>query len=215
MDLGDMRRMPKVFGGKLPATRATIPAREVDETPSIEAQRSSSKRPFDVSASQFDDPARRHKKVKILSIRHKSRRDEEGSRSHSRGKELEAPVEYAEETAGWEKLKNSTKIWNDPMAAEEFERGLLHPQLTRELYMLLSEVFLARAAKEMVLVISDSRLDLSEAMAATKERVTKLEKELEKKHEQDEVLQRLKTFDKELNEAQCDLSEARRQLKEA
>ncbi|RRT56764.1 hypothetical protein B296_00013739 [Ensete ventricosum] len=105
MDLGDLRRMSKVSGGKLPATLAAIPAREVDETPSIEAPRSSSKRPFDVSASQFDDPARRHKKVKILSIRHKSRRDQEGSRSHSRGKEptasikeLEAPAEYAEET---------------------------------------------------------------------------------------------------------------------
>ncbi|RWW36608.1 hypothetical protein BHE74_00058350 [Ensete ventricosum] len=56
--------------------------------------------------------------------------------------------------ARWEKLKNSTKIWDDPMAAEEFERGLLHPQLARELYMLPSEVLLTRAIKEMVLIIS-------------------------------------------------------------
>ncbi|KAJ8470138.1 hypothetical protein OPV22_024481 [Ensete ventricosum] len=56
--------------------------------------------------------------------------------------------------ARWRGLKNSTKIWNDSSAAEEFERGLLHPQLARELYMLPSEVLLARAAKEMVLVSS-------------------------------------------------------------
>ncbi|RWV81422.1 hypothetical protein GW17_00057161 [Ensete ventricosum] len=56
--------------------------------------------------------------------------------------------------ARWRGLKNSTKVWNDSSAAEEFERGLLHPQLARELYMLPSEVFLARAVKEMVLVSS-------------------------------------------------------------
>ncbi|RRT36388.1 hypothetical protein B296_00049386 [Ensete ventricosum] len=56
--------------------------------------------------------------------------------------------------AKWRGLKNLTKVWNDSSAAEEFERGLLHPQLARELYTLPSEVLLARAAKEMVLVSS-------------------------------------------------------------
>ncbi|RRT32154.1 hypothetical protein B296_00054433 [Ensete ventricosum] len=51
----------------------------------------------------------------------------------------------------WKGLKNSTKVWNNSSAAEEFERGLLHPQSARELYMLPSEVLMARAAKEMVL----------------------------------------------------------------
>ncbi|RWW36698.1 hypothetical protein BHE74_00058265 [Ensete ventricosum] len=45
----------------------------------------------------------------------------------------------------WRGLKNSMKIWNDSSVAEEFERGLLHPQLARELYTLPSEVLLARA----------------------------------------------------------------------
>ncbi|RWW35249.1 hypothetical protein BHE74_00059848, partial [Ensete ventricosum] len=57
----------------------------------------------------------------------------------------------------WEKLKNSTKIWNDPSAAEEFERGLLHPQLARELYTIPSEVLLVRAAKEMVLLLKSMK----------------------------------------------------------
>ncbi|RWV93080.1 hypothetical protein GW17_00044486 [Ensete ventricosum] len=45
--------------------------------------------------------------------------------------------------ARWRGLKNSTKVWNDLSVAEEFERGLLHPQLARELYTLPSEVLLA------------------------------------------------------------------------
>ncbi|RRT64603.1 hypothetical protein GW17_00053637 [Ensete ventricosum] len=53
--------------------------------------------------------------------------------------------------ARWENLKNSSKVWRDHTAMQEFERGLLHPQLARELYTLLSEVLLARATKEMVL----------------------------------------------------------------
>ncbi|RWV78557.1 hypothetical protein GW17_00060452, partial [Ensete ventricosum] len=78
--------------GKVPATRSAAPAREVGETPSTEAPRSSSKRPFDAPVPP-DDPAQRHKKVKILSRRHKSCRGEGGSRSHSRGKEPTTSVE--------------------------------------------------------------------------------------------------------------------------
>ncbi|RWW12051.1 hypothetical protein GW17_00024304 [Ensete ventricosum] len=104
----------------------------------------------------------------------------------------------------WEKLKNSTKIWNDPSVAEEFERGLLHPQLMRELYTLPSEVLLARATKEMVLLITfmdyritslQQEIDALKSgggpkeVVATEERASELEKELEKmRHEQDETL---------------------------
>ncbi|RZS17340.1 hypothetical protein BHM03_00049467 [Ensete ventricosum] len=292
MDLGDLRGMPKVSGRKLPAARAAASAREVGVTPPTKAPKSSSKRPSDASIQQADDLARRHKKVKILSWRHKSRRGEGGSWSHSKGKEpaapveeLETPVKFVEEVATpvfhrpksmkdlcgmkvrkddagyyalymsdlahqdpdkemqarWEKLKNSTKIWNDPSTTEEFERGLLHLQLARELYTLPSEVLLARATKEMVLMalfdrvhdagrlitFMDYRITSlqqeidalksgggSEAVAAAEERASELEKELEKtKRERDEALQRLETSDKELTRG--DLSEAQRQLKEA
>ncbi|RZS23680.1 hypothetical protein BHM03_00056649 [Ensete ventricosum] len=183
MDLGDLRGMPKVSRGKAPGARSTASTQGVDGAPPTEAPKSSSKRPSG-SLVPSDDPSRRHKKVKILSRRHKSCRDEEGSRSHSKGKEPAEPVEEpemlgepAEEDASpvfhrprsmkdlfktkvhkddagyyalhmsdlahqdpdkemqprWEGLKNSTKIWNDPSAVEEFERRLLHPQLAREL----------------------------------------------------------------------------------
>ncbi|RZS16408.1 hypothetical protein BHM03_00048392 [Ensete ventricosum] len=58
--------------------------------------------------------------------------------------------------ARWKGVKNSMKVWNNSSIAEEFGRGLLHPQLARELYTLPSEVLLARAAKEMVLVLRRS-----------------------------------------------------------
>ncbi|RZR76740.1 hypothetical protein BHM03_00001620 [Ensete ventricosum] len=109
MDLGDLRGMPKVSGGKTLVTQVASPAREVRGTPSNEALRSSSaptpKRPFDSSTPQSNDSTRGHKRVKTSSGKHKSRRGEGGSRSHSRGKEpaksaeeLKAPVELAEET---------------------------------------------------------------------------------------------------------------------
>ncbi|RRT74192.1 hypothetical protein B296_00013643 [Ensete ventricosum] len=178
MDLGDLRGMPKVSGGKTPSVRAVVPAREVGVSPAGEAPKTSSKRLTDTPNEQTDDPDHRHKKVKILSRRHKSCHGEGGSQSHFKGKEpaasVEVPetlVESAEEDASpvhhhprsmkdlfktkvqkddagyyalylsdlahqdpdkemqarWGKLKNSTKVWNDPSVAEEFERGLLHP----------------------------------------------------------------------------------------
>ncbi|RWW88633.1 hypothetical protein BHE74_00002483 [Ensete ventricosum] len=203
MDLDDLRGMPKVSEGKTPSVRAAVPAQEVGISPAREAPKTSSKRPIDTLNEQTDDPARRHKKVKILSRRHKSCHGE--SRSHSKGKEPVEPVEEPEtlgdsveedassvfhrprsmkdlfktkvhkDDAGyyalhmsdlahkdpekemqlrWEGLKYSTKVRNDPSTVEEFERGLLHPQLARELYTLPSEVLLARVTKEMVLVSS-------------------------------------------------------------
>ncbi|RZR97487.1 hypothetical protein BHM03_00026685 [Ensete ventricosum] len=79
----------------------------------------------------------------------------------------------------WKGLKKST--------AEEFERGLLHPQLARELYTLPSDVLIARAAKEMVLT----------------------------KRERDEALRRHEASEKELHEVENNLAEAHRLLKEA
>ncbi|RWW63128.1 hypothetical protein BHE74_00029716 [Ensete ventricosum] len=102
--------------------------------------------------------------------------------------------------ATWKGLKNSTKVWNNSSAAEEFERGLLHPQLARELYTLPSEVLMARAAKEMVLV---------------EERASELREELEKtKRERDEELLRREASEKELHEVRSHLGDAQRLLKE-
>ncbi|RWW41427.1 hypothetical protein BHE74_00053092 [Ensete ventricosum] len=93
MDLDDLHGMPKVSEGKTPSIHAAVPTREVGVSPAREAPKTSSKRPTDTSTEQIDDLARRHKKVKILSRSHKSRHGEGGSRSHSKGKELAAPVE--------------------------------------------------------------------------------------------------------------------------
>ncbi|RRT73010.1 hypothetical protein B296_00019791 [Ensete ventricosum] len=293
MDLDDIRGMPKMSGGKAPSTCTAMPAREVNVSLAREAPKASSKRSIDTPTKQVDDPARRHKKVKVLTRRHKSRHGEGESCSHSKGKEPTASSEEPETLvefdeggmssvhhrlrsmkdlfktkvhkddvgyctlqmsdlghqdpdkemkARWRGLKNSTKIWNDSSAAEEFERGLLHPQLARELYTLPSEVLLARAAKEMVLMalfdrvhdvgrlitfmdyrISNLQQDLDalksgggpEAVAKAEEHASELEQELEKtKCKGDESLQRLEAS-KELNEVRNSLSEIQRLLKEA
>ncbi|RRT84985.1 hypothetical protein B296_00007367 [Ensete ventricosum] len=90
MDLGDLRGMPKVSGGKTPIARPAASTQGVGEVPPTEASKSSSKRPSDAPV-QSDDPSRRHKKVKILSRRHKSCHGEGGSQSHSKGKEPTKP----------------------------------------------------------------------------------------------------------------------------
>ncbi|RZS20533.1 hypothetical protein BHM03_00053060 [Ensete ventricosum] len=117
----------------------------------------------------------------------------------------------------WRGLKKSRKVWNDSSAAEEFERGLLHPQLALELYMLPSKVLLARAAKEMVLELDALKSGGGpEAVAKAKERDSELEQEHKKtKRERDEALQRLKASKKELNEVRSNLAEIQRLLKEA
>ncbi|RRT43818.1 hypothetical protein B296_00027201 [Ensete ventricosum] len=199
MDLGDLRGMPKMSCGKAPSTRAAAPALEVGVSPTTEALKVSSKRLIDAPTEQADDPARRHKKVKVLMRRHKSRHSERESHSHSKGKEPAAPSEEPDTPAESE----------EGDASPEFERGLLQPQLARELYMLPSEVLLARAAKEMV-------LRGPEAVAKAEERASELEQELEKtKRERDEALQRLEASEKELNEVRSDLAKIQRLLKEA
>ncbi|RWW07192.1 hypothetical protein GW17_00029435 [Ensete ventricosum] len=165
MDLDELRRMPKVSGGKAPSTRAAVPAREVP------TRRHKSR--------HGDGDSRSHSKGKELAASSKEletpAESEEGGASpvhhYSRSMKDLFKTKVHKDDAGyytlhmsdlghqdpdkemkarWRGLKNSMKIWNDLSATEEFERGLLHPQLARELYTLPSEVLLAQAAKEMV-----------------------------------------------------------------
>ncbi|RZS23286.1 hypothetical protein BHM03_00056192 [Ensete ventricosum] len=54
--------------------------------------------------------------------------------------------------ARWPNLKSLTQVWDDTRAASEFGRGILHPQLVKEQYALPSEVPMAQAAKQIVLL---------------------------------------------------------------
>ncbi|RWW35570.1 hypothetical protein BHE74_00059484, partial [Ensete ventricosum] len=272
MDLGELRGMPKVASGKVPPTRPT--AREVGASPAREAPKASLKRLVVAPTEQAEDAARHHKKVKVLTRRHKSHLGAGESHSRSKGKEPAAPSEEPEAPAKseeggaspahqrlrsmkdlfkikvqkgdagyytllmsdlrhqdpekemkarWNGLKNSTKVWNNSSAAEEFERGLLHPQLAWELYTLPSEVLMAQAAKEMVLIKQlQEELDAlksnegPEAVAKAEERTSELQEELEKtKRERGEELLRRTTVEKELHEVRSHLGDAQRLLKEA
>ncbi|RWV76895.1 hypothetical protein GW17_00062367, partial [Ensete ventricosum] len=87
--------------------------------------------------------------------------------------------------ARWAGLKNSTKVWHTSSAAEEYERGILHPQLARELYTLPSEVLMARATKEMVLgqhfqmALVDRVHDAGRLITFMDHRVKQLQEELD------------------------------------
>ncbi|RRT31320.1 hypothetical protein B296_00055277 [Ensete ventricosum] len=96
MDLGELRGMPRVTGGKVPPTRPT--AREVGASP----PRASSKRPVVSPLEQAEEAARHVKKVKVLTRRHKSRPGEGESRSRSKGKEPATPSEEPEAPVGSE-----------------------------------------------------------------------------------------------------------------
>ncbi|RRT34333.1 hypothetical protein B296_00017986 [Ensete ventricosum] len=115
--------------------------------------------------------------------------------------------------ARWKGLKNSTKVWNNSSTAEEFERGLLHPQLVRELYTLPSEILMARAAKEIKFSLYRAS---NQAVAKVEDRASELREELEKtKRERGEELLRREASEKELHEVRSHLGDAQRLLKEA
>ncbi|RRT63996.1 hypothetical protein B296_00006461 [Ensete ventricosum] len=85
---------------RVPPTRPV--AREVGASPVREAPRASSKRPVVSPPELAEDTARRHKKVKVLTRRHKSRLGEGESHSRSKGKEPAAPSEEPKAPVGSE-----------------------------------------------------------------------------------------------------------------
>ncbi|RRT83245.1 hypothetical protein B296_00000413 [Ensete ventricosum] len=220
MDLGDLCGMSKVSGGKTPSIRAAVSAREVDISPVRETLKTSSKRLIDTPNEHTDDPARRHKKVKILSWRHKSRHGEGGSRSHSKGKEpIEEPEmlgDSAEEDVSsvFHCLRSMKDLFKTKVGgAEELDEGLERPVGCRRVREGTPPPAAGAGAVYTPLggVASSSRQgDGIEAVAKAEERASELEKELDKtKRQWDEALQRLEASDKELNEVRSNLSESR------
>ncbi|RZS24028.1 hypothetical protein BHM03_00057043 [Ensete ventricosum] len=225
MDLGELRGMPKVSGGKAPSTCAVALAREVSASPARETPKASSKQPIDASTEQVDDPTRRPKKLKVLTRRHKSRHGEGESSSCSKGKKLAAPSEEPEmpdesdeggaspvhhlprsmkhlfktkvhkDDAGYYTLHMSDLGHQDP-DKEMKAGGLLHPQLAWELYTLPSEVLLARATKEMVLRLKASEKELTEVRSNLAE-IQRLLKEarVRARKMDDELLQSVKALE--------------------
>ncbi|RRT47771.1 hypothetical protein B296_00041746 [Ensete ventricosum] len=155
MDLGE----PKVASDKVPPTRPT--AREVGASPTREAPKASLKRlvrrrwrsPRRPSSSRRGGASPTHQRLRSMKDLFKTKVHKGDAGYYALlMSDLGHQDPEKEMKAKWKGLKNSTKVWNNSSALEEFERGLLHPQMVRELYTLPSEVLMARAAKEMVLV---------------------------------------------------------------
>ncbi|RRT40813.1 hypothetical protein B296_00050606 [Ensete ventricosum] len=65
--------------------------------------------------------------------------------------------------ARWPNLSYQTRVWDDPEVALEFNRGVLHPTLAKNLYTLPSEVLIARATKQIVSGVDELTNWLEEA----------------------------------------------------
>ncbi|RRT67638.1 hypothetical protein B296_00010054 [Ensete ventricosum] len=102
--------------------------------------------------------------------------------------------------ARWGALKNSSRIWQDGAAKSEFRRGVLHPQLAKELYASPFEVLIDQVAKAKVWVkatIATELLTMNEKLKA----------------DLDKACHRLNGSDQELNDTRCSLVNAQKQLK--
>ncbi|RRT31353.1 hypothetical protein B296_00054300 [Ensete ventricosum] len=138
--------------------------------------------------------------------------------------------------ARWAGLKNSTKVWNNSSAAEEYGRGLLHLQLARELYTLPSEgqhfqmalvdrvhdrgrliIFMDYRVKQLQEELDALRSKGGpEAVAEPEEHASRLMEELEKiKGEKAEELLRREASEKELQAVRGHLGDVQQLLKEA
>ncbi|RWW02472.1 hypothetical protein GW17_00034421, partial [Ensete ventricosum] len=186
-----------------PSTSTAAPAQEVGVSLAREAPKASSKRLINTLTEQVDDPAQRHKKVKVLMRRHKSRHGEGEPHSHSNGKEPTAP----------------SKEPDTPVESDEGGASPVHhrPRFIKDLFK--TKVH-KNDAGYYILQMSDlEHQDLDKEMKARwrgLKNLTKLEQELGKtKRERDEALQRLEASEKELCEVRSNLAEIQMLLKEA
>ncbi|RRT32114.1 hypothetical protein B296_00047123, partial [Ensete ventricosum] len=224
MDLGELRGMPKVTSGKVPPTRPT--AREVGASPAREAPKASLKRSVVSPPEQVEDAVRRHKKVKVLTRRHKSRPSEGESRSRSKSKEAAAPSEEPEAPVGSEE-GGATPAHECPRSMKDLFKTKVHKGNTGYYALLMSDLGHQDPEKEMKarwkgLKELDEKLDAlkskggPEAVIEAEERASELREELEKtKRERREELLRHEASEKELQEVWSHLGDAQRLLREA
>ncbi|RRT31494.1 hypothetical protein B296_00043943 [Ensete ventricosum] len=146
MDLRELRRMPKVASGKAPPTRPN--AREVGASPVREVPKASSKRPIVTPTEQAEDAAKRHKKVKVLTRRHKSRPGEGESRSRSKGKEPAALSEEPEALARSE-ARGASPAHERPSSMKGLFKTKVHKGDTGYYALLMSDLGRQDPEKEM------------------------------------------------------------------
>ncbi|RZS28286.1 hypothetical protein BHM03_00061841 [Ensete ventricosum] len=88
--------------------------------------------------------------------------------------------------ARWSNLSYLAKVWDDPEAASEFDRGVLHPTLAKDLYTLPSEILMAQVAKQITLghhyqmALLDRVHDVGRLVTHMGNRASLLEAEIEK-----------------------------------
>ncbi|RWW44453.1 hypothetical protein BHE74_00049795 [Ensete ventricosum] len=113
--------------------------------------------------------------------------------------------------ARWSNLSYLTKVWDDPEAASKFGQGVLHPNLAKDLYTLPSEILMAQAEKQIVLVNHIVRDP--EQLATVRQQADEPQaNNANLRSGLDELTNRVEQVDKELNELRAGLAES--QMKE-
>ncbi|RRT39184.1 hypothetical protein B296_00046801, partial [Ensete ventricosum] len=206
MDLDELRGMPKVSSGKAPPTHAAT--REVGSSPAMEAPNASSKRPVDIPVEQAADVAKRHKKIKVLTRRHKPVSARRGLALDPKARSPQhREMEGAEELdEGLEQLVGSGGV-REGTSPSPTGVGALHDPLGGP----------ARPSHqgdglELDALKSDGG---PKAVAKAEGCASELQEELEKtRREKDEALRRHEASEKELHKVRSNLVEAHRLLKE-
>ncbi|RRT64456.1 hypothetical protein B296_00013168 [Ensete ventricosum] len=81
--------------------------------------------------------------------------------------------------ARWSNLSYLVKVWDDPEAALEFDRGVLHPTLAKDLYTLPSEILMAQGHHYQMALL-DRVHDVGRLVTHMGNRASLLEVEIEK-----------------------------------
>ncbi|RWW36318.1 hypothetical protein BHE74_00058669 [Ensete ventricosum] len=156
MDLNALRRKPKMLGGKnSSATRAESSPSEVEEisvetTPKRLVGTARGKEPTAPTEEDSSPTYLRLKSMKDLCDM-RVHKDNEGYYvlyiADWTPKDLNVVMR-----ARWLNLTYSANVWDNSQVASEFERGVLHRTLAKDLYMLPFEVLMAQATKQITLI---------------------------------------------------------------
>ncbi|RRT31986.1 hypothetical protein B296_00049652 [Ensete ventricosum] len=208
-------------GGQRQSPSDPPTAREVGASPTREAPKASLKRPVVAPIEQTEDAARRHKKAKVLTRRHKSRLDKGESHSRSKGKKPVAPAESEEGGA--------SPTHQRPRSMKDLCKTKVQKGDVGYYTLLMSDLGHQDPEKEMKARwkgLKNSTKQLQEELDALKsnegpeaipkaeERTSELQEELEKtKRERGEELLRCEAAEKELHEVRSHLGDAQRLLK--
>ncbi|RZR77214.1 hypothetical protein BHM03_00002225 [Ensete ventricosum] len=137
--------------------------------------------------------ARPGKQVKVMVRKHKSHHGEGSSQGNTREKEPIAPSEE-DSLPTYRRPKSMKDLYGTRVRKDDegyyFGRGVLHPNLAKELYTLPFEVLMAEATEQIVLQLEQAE-ELNEAQAALEDNQRQLKKQKANRRKVDDDLPKI------------------------